>query len=236
MPARGVFVSCRHGAAIMTTSTVRSMLAPLSEAETAALGTPLLLHPRRASPPPAAGWPLIASWSWRLYAPGLGYYSAGAVKLGAGGDFVTAPEMSKLFAQCLARQCAEVLAVTGGGDSGVRRGNRGNGGERARDAGGPRRAAGAIRDSRGERRSCPRASARALQQLPEKLRQRVVWLTASARGAACTASCSRTKCSMRCLVRDLSCAASGVRALGVAVTRMATFIEREAFATSTLAR
>ncbi len=49
-----------------------------------------------------------------LYAPGLGYYSAGSVKLGAGGDFVTAPEMSDLFGRCLARQCADVLRVTGG--------------------------------------------------------------------------------------------------------------------------
>ncbi len=44
-----------------------------------------------------------------LYAPGLGYYSAGSVKLGAGGDFVTAPEISPLFAFCLARQCRPVL-------------------------------------------------------------------------------------------------------------------------------
>jgi SAM-dependent MidA family methyltransferase len=49
-----------------------------------------------------------------LYAPGLGYYSAGSAKLGAGGDFVTAPEVSDLFSRCVARQCAEVLAVTGG--------------------------------------------------------------------------------------------------------------------------
>jgi SAM-dependent MidA family methyltransferase len=49
-----------------------------------------------------------------LYAPGLGYYSAGSLKLGAGGDFVTAPEISALFARCIARQCATVLAQTGG--------------------------------------------------------------------------------------------------------------------------
>jgi SAM-dependent MidA family methyltransferase len=49
-----------------------------------------------------------------LYAPGLGYYSAGAVKLGAGGDFVTAPEVSDLFGRCIARQCAEVLRALGG--------------------------------------------------------------------------------------------------------------------------
>jgi SAM-dependent MidA family methyltransferase len=44
-----------------------------------------------------------------LYAPGLGYYSGGAQKLGAGGDFITAPEVSRLFGACLAVQCAEVL-------------------------------------------------------------------------------------------------------------------------------
>jgi SAM-dependent MidA family methyltransferase len=44
-----------------------------------------------------------------LYAPGLGYYSAGARKLGAGGDFTTAPEVSSLFGRCVALQCAEVM-------------------------------------------------------------------------------------------------------------------------------
>src|SRR4051794_26904194 len=44
-----------------------------------------------------------------LYAPGLGYYSAGAAKLGADGDFTTAPEISPLFGQCVARQCAALL-------------------------------------------------------------------------------------------------------------------------------
>lgn len=51
-----------------------------------------------------------------LYAPGLGYYSAGAQKFGAAGDFVTAPEISPLFAHCVARQCAQVLRTLGGGD------------------------------------------------------------------------------------------------------------------------
>jgi SAM-dependent MidA family methyltransferase len=50
-----------------------------------------------------------------LYAPGLGYYSAGSAKIGASGDFVTAPEVSDLFSRCVARQCAEVLSGTGGG-------------------------------------------------------------------------------------------------------------------------
>lgn len=45
-----------------------------------------------------------------LYAPGAGYYANGSVKFGAAGDFVTAPEISPLFAQCVANQCAPVLA------------------------------------------------------------------------------------------------------------------------------
>lgn len=49
-----------------------------------------------------------------LYAPGLGYYSGGAKKFGHGGDFVTAPEISPLFAQTLARQVAQVLDATAG--------------------------------------------------------------------------------------------------------------------------
>lgn len=49
-----------------------------------------------------------------LYAPGLGYYSAGSHKFGEAGDFVTAPELSTLFSQCLASQCAEVLGSIGG--------------------------------------------------------------------------------------------------------------------------
>jgi len=44
-----------------------------------------------------------------LYAPGLGYYSAGSRKLGEQGDFITAPELSPLFGGCIARQCAQVL-------------------------------------------------------------------------------------------------------------------------------
>lgn len=51
-----------------------------------------------------------------LYAPGLGYYSAGSRKFGPEGDFVTAPEVSPLFSRCLARQCRQVLDALGGGD------------------------------------------------------------------------------------------------------------------------
>jgi SAM-dependent MidA family methyltransferase len=50
-----------------------------------------------------------------LYAPGLGYYSGGAQKLGEGGDFTTAPEVSSLFGACVALQCTEVLRKLGAG-------------------------------------------------------------------------------------------------------------------------
>lgn len=59
--------------------------------------------------------PFVRFMELALYAPGLGYYRAGTHKFGPSGDFVTAPELSPLFARCLARQCAEVLAETGGG-------------------------------------------------------------------------------------------------------------------------
>ena len=48
-----------------------------------------------------------------LHAPGLGYYAAGAAKLGPGGDFVTAPEMTPLFGAALAAQVQAILAVSG---------------------------------------------------------------------------------------------------------------------------
>jgi SAM-dependent MidA family methyltransferase len=44
-----------------------------------------------------------------LHEPGLGYYAGGARKLGAGGDFVTAPELTPLYGRTLARQIAELL-------------------------------------------------------------------------------------------------------------------------------
>ena len=51
-----------------------------------------------------------------LYTPGLGYYSAGTHKLGKSGDFVTAPEISPLFAKCIARQCNDILTELKTGD------------------------------------------------------------------------------------------------------------------------
>nr|WP_295378963.1 class I SAM-dependent methyltransferase [Pseudoxanthomonas sp.] len=48
-----------------------------------------------------------------LYAPGLGYYSAGSAKFGEAGDFVTAPELGPLFAACVASAVAPVLQELG---------------------------------------------------------------------------------------------------------------------------
>jgi SAM-dependent MidA family methyltransferase len=63
----------------------------------------------------AGGWISFERFmEMALYEPGLGYYSAGATKLGEAGDFVTAPEISPLFSRCLANQCSEVLDATGG--------------------------------------------------------------------------------------------------------------------------
>jgi SAM-dependent MidA family methyltransferase len=62
----------------------------------------------------AGGWLSFEEFmELALYAPGLGYYSAGSVKLGPGGDFVTAPEISDLFSRCVAQQCSQVLTERG---------------------------------------------------------------------------------------------------------------------------
>jgi len=49
-----------------------------------------------------------------LYQPNLGYYVAGTHKIGEQGDFITAPEISPLFSQCIANQCAENMRKVGG--------------------------------------------------------------------------------------------------------------------------
>lgn len=44
-----------------------------------------------------------------LYAPGLGYYTRAEMDFGSRGDFITAPECSTLFGQCIAKQAEQVL-------------------------------------------------------------------------------------------------------------------------------
>jgi SAM-dependent MidA family methyltransferase len=56
------------------------------------------------------GWmPFARYMELALHAPGLGYYAGGAAKLGAPGDYATAPEMGPLFARTLARQLRALL-------------------------------------------------------------------------------------------------------------------------------
>ena len=68
----------------------------------------------------AGGWISFADFMhMALYTPRLGYYSGGTQKFGdslikGGGDFVTAPEISPLFAKTIARQAAQILAITQG--------------------------------------------------------------------------------------------------------------------------
>ena len=61
----------------------------------------------------AGGWiPFTEFMGLALYAPALGYYSGGAHKFGAAGDFVTGPEMTPLFGRTLANTIAPILAAS----------------------------------------------------------------------------------------------------------------------------
>ena len=65
----------------------------------------------------AGGWIDFAEYmQLALYAPGLGYYSAGSTKLGAAGDFVTAPELSRSFARALGLTLDAELAALASND------------------------------------------------------------------------------------------------------------------------
>ena len=82
---------------------------PEPEAEALAASA-LLLERIRAELKAGGNWIAFARYmELALYAPGLGYYAGGSAKLGAPGDFATAPEMGPLFARTLARQVADLL-------------------------------------------------------------------------------------------------------------------------------
>jgi SAM-dependent MidA family methyltransferase len=98
----------------MTRSAARSTLPPLAPEQVEHSGKLTALIRRHIAE--AGGWIDFETFmDLALYAPGLGYYRAGSAKLGAGGDFTTAPELSDLFGRCVARQCAEILEGVGGG-------------------------------------------------------------------------------------------------------------------------
>src|SRR4051794_9074527 len=57
----------------------------------------------------SGGWISFARYmELALHAPG-GYYAGGARKFGAQGDFVTAPELGRLFGRTLCNQLKEIL-------------------------------------------------------------------------------------------------------------------------------
>ncbi len=88
---------------------------PLPDEMAQAVSERLSKQIRRAIEQTPHGIPFDRYMEMALYAPGLGYYVAGSRKFGEAGDFVTAPEVSPLFAQCMARQALPVLRQLEGG-------------------------------------------------------------------------------------------------------------------------
>jgi SAM-dependent MidA family methyltransferase len=156
------------------------MTPPLSPEEAAHSGALAALVRERVRA--AGGWLSFERFmELALYAPGLGYYSAGSMKLGPDGDFVTAPEVSDLFSRCVARQCAQVLADACCAGQG--------GGEILELGAGTGRMAAVILETLAERGALPQRYAilevsadlaerqrERLGRLPRELRERVVWL------------------------------------------------------------
>src|SRR5215472_17305330 len=158
----------------MTPSAARSMLpAPSPEEQRHSEALAALIRTELAA---CGGWLSFERFmELALYAPGLGYYSAGSWKLGSGGDFVTAPEVSELFGRCLAGQCAQVLRATGGEilELGAGTGSMAAALLRALDAGGVLPERYAILEVSGDLAARQRAR---LAALPPHLRERIVWL------------------------------------------------------------
>ncbi|MDQ8020220.1 MAG: SAM-dependent methyltransferase [Moraxellaceae bacterium] len=85
---------------------------PAPGADALAHSDALLAH-TRTQIAAEGGWISFARYmELALYTPGLGYYSGGSQKFGAEGDFITAPGITPLFGQSLARQVAQVMAAS----------------------------------------------------------------------------------------------------------------------------
>lgn len=217
----------------MTAATPLSILPSLTaqEAEHAASVEALIRRRIHAS----GGWIDFETFmDLALYAPGLGYYSAGAVKLGRAGDFVTAPELSDLFSRCVARQCAETLGEIPGGEI------------LELGAGTGRMAAAALQelaelDALPARYAILEVSAdlRARQQerlgrLPARLRDRVTWLDRwPAEPLSGVIVANEVLDALPC--RRFVTAGGGVRELGVGIDGR-SLVEREAPVGEPLAR
>jgi SAM-dependent MidA family methyltransferase len=208
-------------------------LSPEEEAHSRAAGA-LIAERVRA----AGGWIAFEQFmELALYAPGLGYYSAGSVKLGPGGDFATAPEISDLFSRCVARQCAEAL----GGEGEILELGAGTGRMAAvilesLAAGGRLPARYAILEVSAD--LAQRQSER-LATLPREIRERVVWLDRlpehPIEGVILANEVLDALPCRRFVLRR-----SGVRELGVALEEASDgaprFVEREAAPDEELAR
>jgi SAM-dependent MidA family methyltransferase len=181
----------------------------------------------------ADGWlPFDEFMQIALYEPGLGYYAAGSVKLGAAGDFVTAPEVSPLFGRCVARQCADVLR---------------GGGEVLEFGAGSGRLAAAVLAELAELDALParysilevspdlrERQRELLAQLPSVLRERVVWLDrlpdAPLRGVVLANEVLDALPCERFVVRE-----DGIREIGVAIGAHGALVEAEAPARAAVA-
>lgn len=96
---------------------MNAMNVPLPEPSPEAREASLALSQRIAAEiESAGGWiPFARYMELALHCPGLGYYGGGARKFGdstAGGDFVTAPELTPLFGSALAAQVAQITAMS----------------------------------------------------------------------------------------------------------------------------
>ncbi|MET0091507.1 MAG: SAM-dependent methyltransferase [Candidatus Thiodiazotropha sp.] len=86
---------------------------PMPDSRAQAVSDRLTRQIRREIEKMGGSMPFDCFMERALYAPGLGYYVAGSRKFGESGDFITAPEVSPLFAQCLARQIGPVMDASG---------------------------------------------------------------------------------------------------------------------------
>ncbi|TNJ35752.1 class I SAM-dependent methyltransferase [Arenimonas terrae] len=91
-----------------------SLQAPAPDADALAHSQRLLALIRAQIAAGGGAIPFSRYMELALYAPGLGYYSAGALKFGAEGDFVTSPELGPTFAECVAHCAVQVIAQLGG--------------------------------------------------------------------------------------------------------------------------